>query len=75
MIKGAVLVYTLNETDLWRQRRDELIKEAERERLIRGLRAGNTKGGSRGRRSLLDRLRAAFQRMPEKEITVAECKE
>lgn len=75
MSKGAVLMYTLNETELWRQRRDELMKEAGEERLARRLRAERQKGTSRGKTPLLGRLWAAFRTVPEKEMGVADCKE
>jgi hypothetical protein len=42
-------MYQLNELDLWHQRRDELLREAENERLARHLRAARPRMKQLGR--------------------------
>jgi hypothetical protein len=70
MIRGAVIMYTMNETELWRQRRDELMREAEHQRLGRQQRMSRKGNASHGRRPLLARMRAAFRPVSEKEANL-----
>lgn len=65
MIKGAIFVFTLNETELWRQYRDRLIQEADKERLVRQLQAARSRGKTPAWGPLLVSLRAVFRKMTE----------
>jgi hypothetical protein len=48
-------MYQSNEMDPWRQHREDLLLEAERERLVRQLGAARPKGAARLRNALLGR--------------------
>lgn len=63
-------MHTLNELDLVRQRRDEIRREVENNRLARRLRSAGAEETSG--RSLLTRLRDALRPAP-KEVSVGDC--
>ncbi len=67
-------MYSPNGIELWRQRRAGLMRQAERERLIRQLQAGRSKSRFRGLRPLVGSLRLVFGARPEKETKLAECR-
>jgi hypothetical protein len=56
--REEIRMYQLNSFDLWHQRRDELLREVEGERLARGLRATRPKWTARIRSTLPDGVRA-----------------
>lgn len=68
-------MFTMNETELWRRRRDELMREAEQQRLGRAQRASRAENASYVRRPLLARLRDALHVVPRKETDIADCRD